>query len=104
MNYRVSVFGFLYLGNEQAPGNMGLWDQLLAIKWVHSNIGLFGGDPNRITLFGESAGASSVNMHMLSQRSIPYFERAIIQSGSATAPWAMENRQVAMQRAVVLYE
>ncbi|KAI1724149.1 carboxylesterase family domain-containing protein [Ditylenchus destructor] len=103
MNYRVSVFGFLYLARKEAPGNMGLWDQLEAVKWVHKNIENFGGDPNRITLFGESAGAASVSMHMLSERSIPYFQRAIVQSGSATAPWAMENRQVALHRAVVLY-
>jgi carboxylesterase type B len=69
MNYRVSVFGFLYLAREEAPGNMGLWDQLMALKWVHANIEVFGGDPDRITLFGESAGAASVSMHMLSQRS-----------------------------------
>uniref|UniRef100_A0A914E4M1 Carboxylic ester hydrolase n=1 Tax=Acrobeloides nanus TaxID=290746 RepID=A0A914E4M1_9BILA len=104
MNYRVSVFGFLYLAREEAPGNMGLWDQLMALKWVHANIEVFGGDPDRITLFGESAGAASVSMHMLSQRSAPYFARAILQSGSATAPWAIENRQVALTRAVVLYE
>ncbi|CAD5234649.1 unnamed protein product [Bursaphelenchus xylophilus] len=104
MNYRVSLFGFIYLGREEAPGNMGLWDQLLALKWVYTNIDKFGGDPECITLFGESAGAASVSMHMLSQKSTPYFNRAIIQSGSATAPWAIENRQVALHRSVVLYE
>uniref|UniRef100_A0A915D075 Carboxylic ester hydrolase n=1 Tax=Ditylenchus dipsaci TaxID=166011 RepID=A0A915D075_9BILA len=82
----------------------GSLDQLLALKWVHTNIEVFGGDPNRITLFGESAGAASVSMHMISQRSIPYFQRAIIQSGSAVAPWALENRQVALHRSVVLYD
>ena len=104
MNYRVSMFGFLYLGIEAAPGNAGLWDQQLAVKWVHSNIEAFGGDPERITLFGESAGAASVAMHMLSEKSTPYFARAIIQSGSAVSPWAIENRQVALSRAVVVYE
>ncbi|KAK6019609.1 Carboxylesterase, partial [Ostertagia ostertagi] len=103
MNYRVSVLGFLYLGKREAPGNMGLWDQQLALKWVHENIDVFGGDPTRITLFGESAGAASVNMHMLSPQSTPYFQRAIIQSASVTAPWATEPRDVALARAVVLY-
>lgn len=50
MNYRVSVFGFLYLGRKEAPGNMGLWDQLMALKWVHTNAEIFGGDPERITV------------------------------------------------------
>lgn len=104
MNYRVSMFGFLYLGIEGAPGNAGLWDQQLAIKWVHSNIEAFGGDPESITIFGESAGAASVSMHMLSQKSTPYFNRAIIQSGAVTAPWATETRQVAIRRAIVVYE
>uniref|UniRef100_A0A914SHY5 Carboxylic ester hydrolase n=1 Tax=Parascaris equorum TaxID=6256 RepID=A0A914SHY5_PAREQ len=94
MNYRVSVFGFLYMGREEAPGNMGLWDQLLSLKWVHKNIDLFGGDAHRVTLFGESAGAAAVSMHLLSPKSAPYFQRAILQSGSATAPWAMESRLV----------
>ncbi|GMT05138.1 hypothetical protein PENTCL1PPCAC_27312, partial [Pristionchus entomophagus] len=99
LNYRVSIFGFLYLGTPEAPGNMGLWDQQLALKWVHTNIDQFGGDNSRITLFGESAGAASVNMQMLSEKSTPYFHRAIIQSGSATAPWAMETTE----RTVVVY-
>uniref|UniRef100_A0A1I7VPP9 Carboxylic ester hydrolase n=1 Tax=Loa loa TaxID=7209 RepID=A0A1I7VPP9_LOALO len=104
MNYRVSVFGFLYMGREEAPGNMGLWDQLLALKWVRKNIDLFGGDPNQVTLFGESAGAAAVSMHLLSPRSSPYFQRAIIQSGSATAPWATESREIAITRSIVLYD
>uniref|UniRef100_A0A914KX18 Carboxylic ester hydrolase n=1 Tax=Meloidogyne incognita TaxID=6306 RepID=A0A914KX18_MELIC len=104
VNYRVTVFGFLYLGREEAPGNMGLWDQLLALKWVYKNIQAFGGDPSLITLFGESAGGASVSMHMLSPLSQPYFTRSILQSGAATAPWAVENKQVALHRAVILYE
>ncbi|VDN06457.1 unnamed protein product [Thelazia callipaeda] len=104
MNYRVSVFGFLYMGREEAPGNMGLWDQLLALKWIRKNIDLFGGDPNQVTLFGESAGAASVSMHLLSPKSVPYFQRGIIQSGSATAPWAIKSRQIAIARSVALYD
>ncbi|CAK5072237.1 unnamed protein product [Meloidogyne enterolobii] len=54
---------------------------------------VFGGDPSLITLFGESAGGASVSMHMLSPLSQPYFTRSILQSGAATAPWAVENKQ-----------
>ncbi|VDO42228.1 unnamed protein product [Onchocerca flexuosa] len=104
MNYRVSVFGFLYMGREEAPGNMGLWDQLLALKWIRKNIDLFGGDPYQVTLFGESAGAAAVSMHLLSPKSSPYFQRAIIQSGSVTAPWATETKEVAIARSVILYD
>lgn len=104
VNYRVSIFGFLYLGQEEAPGNMGLWDQLLGLRWVHSNIAKFGGDPEAITLLGESAGGVSVSMHVISPMATPYFKRAIIQSNSATAPWAIEKSQVALHRAVIVYD
>jgi acetylcholinesterase len=90
MNYRVSLFGFLYLGRDDAPGNMGLWDQHLALKWTKQNIAMFGGDNDCITIFGESAGGASVTMHVLSPQSQTLFNRAITQSGSATSPWALE--------------
>ena len=65
-NYRLSVLGFLSTGDEVAPGNAGLKDQNLALRWVQENIQAFGGDPNRVTIFGESAGAASVIFHLLS--------------------------------------
>ncbi|VDD92172.1 unnamed protein product [Enterobius vermicularis] len=103
INYRVSVFGFLYLGDENVPGNMGLWDQLESFKWVRQHIDTFGGDPDRVTVFGESAGAASVALHYVSRQSQEYFRRAVLQSGGATSPWATESKQVAMSRAVILY-
>jgi carboxylesterase type B len=71
-NYRLGAFGFLYGGSEDAPGNVGLHDQILAIKWVKENIASFGGDENAITIFGGSSGAMSVGWHVLSPLSKSY--------------------------------
>ncbi|XP_054165683.1 cholinesterase 1-like [Oppia nitens] len=81
-NYRLGQFGFLYGGTESAPGNVGFYDQLLALKWVHENIHLFGGDRDQITIFGESAGSWSVSAHILSPLSKGLFKRAILGSGA----------------------
>ncbi|KAL8623008.1 hypothetical protein ACOMHN_027128 [Nucella lapillus] len=80
LNYRLGVLGFLSLGTAAAPGNVGLLDQVLALEWIHRNARNFGGSPQRITLFGESAGALSVAAHMVSPLSKHLFLRAIIQS------------------------
>ena len=86
INYRLGLFGFLYGGSEDAPGNAGLYDQLLALKWINENIKSFGGDPDQITISGESAGAISVGLHLLSDMSKGLFKRAIIQSGAPYFP------------------
>ena len=66
MQYRVASLGFLYFGTPDVPGNAGLFDQVMALEWVRDNIAAFGGNPDNVTLFGESAGAVSVSMHLLS--------------------------------------
>ena len=61
--------GFLTTEDSSAPGNYGLMDQNFAMKWTQRNIRAFGGDPNRVTLFGQSAGGSSIGLHMVSPKS-----------------------------------
>ncbi|GFV35312.1 acetylcholinesterase [Trichonephila clavipes] len=95
MNYRVGVFGFLDAGTKDSQANAGLFDQSLALKWVKENIQHFGGDPNSITIFGESAGAISVSLHMISPISKNLFNRAIIQSGSSYNPHIIDSPSVA---------
>jgi len=82
MNYRLAALGFMSFGNDIVSGNMGLKDQQLAIQWVRYNIHHFGGDPNRITIFGESAGAISVQAQVLSPWNNGLLKGAIAQSGS----------------------
>uniref|UniRef100_A0A8C6GT95 Carboxylic ester hydrolase n=1 Tax=Mus spicilegus TaxID=10103 RepID=A0A8C6GT95_MUSSI len=103
MNYRVGTFGFLALpGSREAPGNVGLLDQRLALQWVQENIAAFGGDPMSVTLFGESAGAASVGMHILSLPSRSLFHRAVLQSGTPNGPWATVSAGEARRRATLL--
>ncbi|XP_007567879.1 acetylcholinesterase [Poecilia formosa] len=103
MNYRIGAFGFLALhGSSEAPGNVGLLDQRLALKWVQENIHSFGGNPKQVTIFGESAGGASVGFHLLSPDSRPFFTRAILQSGVPNCPWASVSPAEARRRATLL--
>lgn len=99
MNYRLGPLGFLYLNTEEAPGNMGLMDQQLALQWIHSNVVHFGGSPQDLTLFGESAGAASVAYHMMANDSRDLFHSAILQSGSSLAHWAYNSPEVSVKYA-----
>uniref|UniRef100_A0A3B4XPL9 Carboxylic ester hydrolase n=1 Tax=Seriola lalandi dorsalis TaxID=1841481 RepID=A0A3B4XPL9_SERLL len=91
VGYRVGTLGFLSTGDSGLPGNYGLWDQHAAIAWVYRNIRSFGGDPDNITLFGESAGGASVSFQTLSPHNKGLFKRAISQSGVAFCPWAFNR-------------
>ena len=88
ITYRVSFFGFFHLshlpdGKDYADAqNLGLLDQLKALKWVHENIAGFGGDPDNVTIWGESAGAASCSLLPLLKGSHQYFHRVILQSGA----------------------
>ncbi|XKL63134.1 hypothetical protein PGB90_005498 [Kerria lacca] len=91
LNYRLHSLGFLNLGISECSGNCGLKDQLLALKWIKENINQFGGDRNNITIFGESAGAISVHLHMLSPLSKGIFSKTIAQSGTALVSFSLNE-------------
>ena len=88
VEYRLNVFGFLHLSHlpdgADYPDaqNLGLMDQLMALKWVHENIAAFDGNPDNVTIFGESAGAGSVTLLPLVKGSQQYFKRVIAESGT----------------------
>ncbi|KAM3180998.1 hypothetical protein ACTXT7_015216 [Hymenolepis weldensis] len=89
---------------KAVPGNMGLWDQRLALKWIKEHIADFGGDPSRITLFGESAGGVSVSAHLISPWSHTFFTNAVIQSGTVFSHWGLEKPHKHLNRSKKLLE
>jgi para-nitrobenzyl esterase len=90
-NYRLGPFGYLrqaaLAGEDSAAGNYGFLDQRAALVWVRDHIAAFGGDPGKVTIAGQSAGAHSVSLHLVSPGSNGLFHRAIMQSGYATYRW-----------------
>ena len=86
LNYRLGAFGFLahpaLTAEQGTSGNYGLMDQQAALRWVQRNIAHFGGDPGRVTIFGESAGGLSVHSHLASPGSARLFHGAIVESGA----------------------
>ncbi|CAH1394618.1 unnamed protein product [Nezara viridula] len=91
-NYRVGPLGFLSTEDSVVPGNNGLKDQVLALKWIQKNIAAFGGNPNSVTIGGVSAGGASCHYHLLSPLSKGLFHRAICMSGVALNPWAAAEK------------
>ena len=95
--YRLSVLGFLHLSHladgKDYPDsqNLGLLDQKMALKWVHENIAGFGGDPDNVTIWGESAGGASVTMQPLIPGSQKYFQKVIAQSGAPCQTNSLEE-------------
>ena len=88
VNYRLNIFGFMNLnevtlGRIPASGNEGMLDQIAALKWVKENIAVFGGDPDNVTVFGESAGGMSIGVLLGMDQAQGLFHRAILESGTA---------------------
>ncbi|WAR27707.1 CEL-like protein [Mya arenaria] len=90
LNYRLNIFGFLSSGTDN-DGNLGLWDMRMAIKWIHDHIDSFGGDNERVTLFGNSAGGAAVMYQALYPPNRGLFQRVIAQSGSSLSGWALQR-------------
>ncbi|XP_037958142.1 cholinesterase [Teleopsis dalmanni] len=89
LNYRLGALGFLSTADENSPGNYGILDQAMALKWVHDNIEFFNGDRDSITLFGPGAGAASAGLLMVAPQTRNIVRRVIAQSGSSLADWAL---------------
>ncbi|XP_028635127.1 pyrethroid hydrolase Ces2a-like isoform X1 [Grammomys surdaster] len=86
IQYRLGILGFFSTGDQHARGNWGYLDQVAALHWVQKNIAYFGGNPDRVTIFGGSAGGTSVSSHVVSPLSQGLFHGAIMQSGVALLP------------------
>ncbi|EOD43465.1 putative candidate carboxylesterase from carbohydrate esterase family ce10 protein [Neofusicoccum parvum UCRNP2] len=93
INYRLSTLGFLALDDGELNGNYGLADQIIALDWVHAHIKDFGGDPDRITIFGQSAGAASVRALLASPKAIGKYQAAISQSNLGGSNYATTYSQ-----------
>ncbi|PAA94635.1 hypothetical protein BOX15_Mlig025662g2 [Macrostomum lignano] len=96
LSYRLNIFGLISTGTYSAPGNLALWDQRAALMWIRDSVEFFGGDPGRVTLSGESAGGSSVGLHIVSNGRFlnggrPLFHQAVLMSGADIANWAVSR-------------
>ncbi|GAA1306574.1 carboxylesterase/lipase family protein [Saccharothrix xinjiangensis] len=103
LNYRLGVFGFLRLaglldGDHAASGNTGLLDQLAGLRWVRDNVEAFGGDPGNVTLFGQSAGASSAAALLAAPDARGLFAKVVIQSGGVLEPNGAEEAESVADR------
>ncbi|XP_023942431.1 juvenile hormone esterase [Bicyclus anynana] len=92
--FRLGPFGFLSINDITAPGNVGLKDIVMALKWIQRNIPIFGGDPTNVTLFGGGTGGSAVHFMMLSPMATGLFHKAVMQSSSALNRWALAKNPI----------
>ncbi|CAH0600382.1 unnamed protein product [Chrysodeixis includens] len=90
-NYRVGIHGFLCLGTEDVPGNVGMKDQVALLRWVQKNIASYGGNPDDVTIAGYSAGSAAVDLLMISKSAEGLFHRVIPESGANLAPFSIQR-------------
>ncbi|KAH9368284.1 hypothetical protein HPB48_008050 [Haemaphysalis longicornis] len=96
-NFRLSAFSFMDANNREMPGNLALWDQLLVLQWIQSNIRAFGGDPESVTAFGESSGAMLIHAHLLSPHSRGLIHRVFLMSGTMNSDTCVDSVPESME-------
>ncbi|CAJ0597540.1 unnamed protein product [Cylicocyclus nassatus] len=94
IQYRLGYLGFFTTGDAVCPGNFALWDQTMALQWVQDNISAFNGNPNSVTVMGQSAGGASVDILSLSPHSRDLFHQVIPMAGNASCSWGTDNDMV----------
>uniref|UniRef100_A0A667Z6M8 Carboxylesterase type B domain-containing protein n=1 Tax=Myripristis murdjan TaxID=586833 RepID=A0A667Z6M8_9TELE len=100
IQYRLSILGFLSTGDEHAPGNWGFLDQIASLRWVQENIEAFNGDPDSVTIFGQSAGGISVSLLVMSPLAEGLFHKAIAMSGVVPLEAHYTNNPLAMAKMI----
>ncbi|ALC41293.1 Jhe, partial [Drosophila busckii] len=100
LSYRLGALGFLSTHDAAISGNFGLKDQRLALRWVQQHIELFGGDAQRVTIFGQSAGGVATHLHMLTTQTEQLFQHVISMSGTANVPFAINPLPLLQTRKV----
>lgn len=102
VNYRLGPYGFLCLKEPAVPGNQGFKDQVMALKWIKAHIAAFGGDPNKVTIAGESYGGGAVDLHLYSKYDV-LFDKAIVESGSIFTPGFFVKRDTKAALKLAIY-
>uniref|UniRef100_A0A915CUW7 Protein kinase domain-containing protein n=1 Tax=Ditylenchus dipsaci TaxID=166011 RepID=A0A915CUW7_9BILA len=100
IQYRVAFWGFFSLGDDQNAGNLGFWDQTAALAFINKRIHLFGGNPNRVTVWGNSAGSASSHSLTISPHSNKYFHQVIQSSGSFYNLWTHTHKTYDMSKEI----
>ncbi|XP_055489396.1 thyroglobulin [Leucoraja erinacea] len=101
-SYRVGLFGFLTDGTDELPGNWGLWDQMMALRWLQRNVGYFGGSPASVTIAGEGRDAEITGMNLIMAPGARPFQRALLLGGSVLSPGAVISKKTAQEQVINL--